>query len=1051
MWTACWPGLLAIATASWASDVETCVGQAGWTLLCPVARTHVRVDGRLAEWDMTKAPVVLDRAHLGVELREDPPTGTDVDLSARVALTWKGSKLFVGASVTDDEVTGLAPRKQWGHPWEHDSLMMFLLPTGGGVLAGRLAQTPAAPYPSRGIFGLSFHGSGERPRPIAGLTYAARRTPNGYDVEGAIDFSAYGWAVRPGDVFRFALIVADRDPGQSGPSGFGQWVWRLGDRFRGETSDRWGLLRLLDDRGTGLDLYCSDPEPLASEPLEVGGTADAVRSGVALARLELCDPQGKVVAERSVNVPLVAGKRTRFRTTLAAAGAPGRHMLRAVTTVGGKHRNGPSVPILIRSKRARPTAVLPPGRSGQYYTDDPARYRLPHLLIRERQVTRQDYLARAKANMEGVMGYNPHQFKRAWRWAHTYGVAAAVLYKATGQKRYADYAKAAWDSSLRWSRKGTAFHFMYVHMIKIMADVMRETGVFTEQDDPEIREHIVNWAHKACWGCYGWKANPWRRGAGHSSLGPAVARGLAALYYPDVTDAAFWKKYCEATFNDSWRFRDNIYNDTNYQPLWFFHMTMYGHLGKRPEVFTDREIRKVWDRYLYYMHPMGAHPSIGDGQGWNQEFHKYVLLFEMLARYTKDGRYKWAAHRLFQYAEDRIDGWATNHIVHHHSAFFYALAWLLADDSVAVKEPDPASRVLMRKELIHAAREKLDPGHQIYQYKPGAGEIADKVMLTSGHDRDGLWAMVECCPHAGHNQPGDTTAILSLVDKTSVLLASPVGRNPANHNRLQVEDLTGLAPPRQTETTTVPTFVNGKSATGAVIRVTGYDHLPVTVERRILFVKQRMMLVRDTATFEVPFLVRMGPAFNHQNVGPQCGETWTNSYVNSLWAYRGTQRWRNPVRDVLVYHAPRPDTRLRVTDFARDGALLTNPLRVRYTWQGLPTTGRVEEFTTLVLPHKPVRDVAKWVRDHVSLVLNTPGQTAFRVTSRPPREWEELVVMNRGGRTLQAGDLKTDAHMLFLAARRGQCKHLFATDASFVEWKGKTLTQSAKRRGLTER
>ena len=595
-------------------------------------------------------------------------------------------------------------------------------------------------------------------------------------------------------------------------------------------------------------------------------------------------------------------------------------------------------------------------------------------------------------------------------------------------------------------------------MIDIMADVMVETGLLTNADHPEIREHLVTWARKSAWGCYGWDGKPWFRGAGHAALGPAVARGVAAIKYPDVEDADFWTRYCDATVNDSLQHGDTIYNDAGYLHGWLWHMSMFGHLSGRDEVFNDPAMKRTWERNLHWMHPMGAHPSIGDATGWNPEFHRYIYLFEMLARHTGDGRYKWAAHRLFEYAEDRIDGWMTTPFIHHYLPWYYALAWHLADDTIEEEEPDPSSRITLRKDLLPVESGRVrDIGWHIYGFELGPRDIPDKIILKSGNDPDGLWAMVECCPITNHNQPGDTTSILCIADKTSVLLPNPVGRLPkvlANHNRLRIEDLSRDAPERESEETTVPWFVEGEIATAVRIHVESYDYLPVAVDREILFVKNRMMLVRDTAEFQAPFHARVGPAFNHQNIGPQRGESWYNGYVSSLFNLweNLTQAFRNPVRDLLVYHAPRPGTRLTAKESRQGGAgaTLTNPLRVWYARECLPDAGQIEEFTTLLLPHDPVLQVSDWVKNSVVVEYNEPGRTLYRISNELGDGSEEIVLMNRGGRIPRIGNLETDASMLYLSATAGDITRVFATAATFVEWKGERIV-SAKQPQRLER
>ncbi len=1039
--------LMLAANTALASEptIRTWTGEPGLAILAPMA-DDIHLDGDLTDWDLDRTSVPLNRVNLTPA--DGDESSADSGLNARVAMQWAGQTLYVAASVTAGELEGI----QFGY------LQVRFQPGGTGILAGRFPDKnvaylePGTGSVQDGVFEMTFQQPDEEQPGTPGLAYKTRKTSNGYELEASIDFSREGWDFQPGDVLRVAAKVSYHDSRQEKRLQKGYLVWRQWKTYRGSTAGYWGRLRLLDRDGLGLDLF-SSTSLKESEPLPIGGTADAVLDAE-LASIRLRDSAGNIVVEKPLPLRFQADKRTTLRAMLSEDGVPaGTYTLEAELT--GERIYGSPVVIEVEAERVAPKVPSLEDAPSHFYTEDPSRYRKFHLPIRRREVSKNDYLPRARELFEESMEIDfDSEHHRAWAWAHTRGMTAAILYKATGEERYAKYARRAWKSSLAFARDGSEYVFMNIQMIDIMADVMRETGLLTDDDEPEIREHLVTWAHKSCWGCYGWDGNPWFRGAGHAALGPAVARGIAALKYPDVENSDFWTRYCNATLGDSLQHEDTIYNDGGYLHGWMWHLSMFGHLSGREEIFNSPGIKRTWERNLYWMHPMGAHPSLGDATGWNQEFHRYIYLFEMLALHTGDGRYKWAAHRLFEYAEDRIDGWQTSPFIHHYLPWYYALAWYIADDSIAEVEPDPASRVTMRKDLVPVESGMVrDIGWHIYSFELGPKDIPDKVILKSGNDPGDLWAMVECCPITNHNQPGDTTSIICIADQTSVVLPNPVGRLSkvlAGHNRLHIEDLSRDAPQREKEATTVPVFTEGEIATAVELHVENYAYLPVTVDRRILFVKNRMILVRDTARFNAPFFARVGPAFHHQNIGPERGETWSNSHVGSLFNLweQLTQAFRNPVRDLLVHHAPRPETRLTAQEFPQEGAgaTRTNPLRVWYAWEGLPEEGQVEEFTTLLLPHDPVLKVADWVDKTVQVALNEPGRTAYRIHKDDATQ--ELVLMNRNRDKLQIDELVTDASMLYLSATTGSVNRVFATDATYVEWRGERIVEADQRQLL---
>ena len=117
-------------------------------------------------------------------------------------------------------------------------------------------------------------------------------------------------------------------------------------------------------------------------------------------------------------------------------------------------------------------------------------------------------------------------------------------------------------------------------------------------------------------------------------------------------------------------------------------------------------------------------------------------------------------------------------------------------------------------------------------------------------------------------------------------------------------------------------------------------------------------------------------------------------------------------------------------------------MRVWYAWQGLPLPGQIEEFTTLLLPHEPVRDVAPWVERSVQLVLNQPGRTVFRIRRDAGSDRHEFILMNRAGDPLHVEGLETDASTLYLSAGSATADCVFATEATYVKWQGETVAES---------
>jgi len=61
----------------------------------------------------------------------------------------------------------------------------------------------------------------------------------------------------------------------------------------------------------------------------------------------------------------------------------------------------------------------------------------------------------------------------------------------------------------------------------------------------------------------------------------------------------------------------------------------------------DPEALYFHGRFAHELSPCGDLPAYGDGPAWLGL--ALVPQFEHMAKVTRDGRYKWAAHRAFEY------------------------------------------------------------------------------------------------------------------------------------------------------------------------------------------------------------------------------------------------------------------------------------------------------------------------------------------------------------------------------------------------------------------
>lgn len=190
--------------------------------------------------------------------------------------------------------------------------------------------------------------------------------------------------------------------------------------------------------------------------------------------------------------------------------------------------------------------------------------------------------------------------------------------------------------------------------------------------------------------------------------------------------------------------------------------------------------------------------------------------------------------------------------------------------------------------------------------------------------------------------------------------------------------------------------------------------------------KNRFLATREIVTFEESFEARVAPLWNTQNIGPQLGEHWANTFVHQPVADNGTRSMKSPPVDLLVWFAPRDDCRLQVIDrLIEDPRAEACPNQVRYAWEGTPAAGEKLVFTQVYYPHPPYRSraVSNNPNPNVSaayaselqatahasgirVIRDDPEATILRLELQPGEvEW---VVFNPAGATPQLDEVETD-------------------------------------------
>ena len=1010
------------------------------------------VDGLLGDWPARLFTVTLDAAHMRGSNQANPPVvGGDRDCSGKVALAWDGTFLYVALQATDDVLAPVDRGTGYRRPWFHDGLMLGLHAHAGLQRTGRYGpEVRLHPSDSHVQIGLNYHQAEAEARSLPGrCEYVVARTSRGYAIEARIELAALGYhAPAPGDRLKCTMILVDRDPGKGDEDAFGQLIWQMGPPGTHTGPADWADLVLMRN-GHAASVTAAGCDVDGCPHLGVKAALYAGSPGLVFRGARLRDGSGAVVRrlETSRNVP--AGEDLSAVARMDVGGlSAGDYELALVVRAGDEERNGQATAtVQLGAPRG------PPAPPSPVYVMSPWRYQLSAKRARPRtfeRLNRDAYLdilrEHARRTIEPLM-YN--SFDGPNRHAHRPGFLAAYMYRETRDPFYAKAARAAFDSAVAWTTSQDKQGDHKTEWYWLMVDLMRESGLLADIDDARVREFLLTVARRACKGHYGWDSKPWRRGAGHSALGPAVARYYAVHRYPDIPEADLFRKYYELTWNDWWEYRDTIYNDTGYRSLFLHHVFLCAYLTGREDVFSDPEAAKFWERLLHTTAPCGAFPHYGDTNGWNGDSGRYAFFFEYLATKRRDGRFKWAAQRIVDYFVNHSVDMHDYHMQSDCMVYSLALAHMVADDSVEPKAPGRASCLLTRREL-----HKQDPnrrqeefGHQVYDFRLGPEEVPDKIVFKSGDRAEYLWALIDVCGDGDHNTPGEPTNVAALIDRETVLTCNSgyMDETPDLHNVVFAEDLEGRPKGHEAMQISVPEFHDWAHASYARVRVGSYHGWPLDEERQFLFGRYRFLLLKDVVTFTDAWMCRLGPCWQTQQVGPEVGPHWANTWIENLFLTGlgtggGFHRWRNPAWDLLVYHPPQASCRLEVVNRFEEQPWRMLPIRLRYCWEGMAQKGDRLHFTTLLLPHEPVRKPRE-IAEKIEVLADEPDLTALRVSA--DRYFEDWMVLNDTGGPVTVGDIETDARQLhlYLRSQHPPARRVMAEGVGSIRFRGETVAE----------
>ncbi|MHB9023923.1 MAG: sugar-binding protein [Armatimonadota bacterium] len=1052
---------------------------AQYLLLKP--KKPIVIDGKLTEWDMARTPYTIngtdnDPLHAFRGIDQYNPLKGDADLSGRVAVAWDETALYLALQVVDDHLLGIDPQcgnDQGPAPWECDSLMISLY----SYRQPMINNSPYHPYP---YLSIRYAPTGPNPRGklVGGAAgrqtraakywvntrnakWACAETKDGYAMETAIPWKDLGFAARPGEALRMAFLLADTDPDEP--------LSQVGWAFAYEARDL-PIFRLADRTDMLGQLTVSAEAIPTNGTWRLRAQLDALAGPARLGAVTITDAAGKTVYSRPINLQVPAGM-TGSALQEFKAGAlptPGSYTAHLLAGAGAQQRVITTQPFRIVAPAAQQPVVA--SQQGEIRHQEPLRYAHDafaefrsgwnrHNFVKGKE----DYVPYLRKWAEpGLKGLARHYIATK----HPYGWDAALqciaLYKMTGDDEYATLGRDIMDYTLT-SGEFNWFKNTAVALYRYLTWKQDPDSPLAPKDAEKrylanlckLAEHPANHyfgetgTHNRVWMSYALlKIARIEAEKAGKPIDPRVIAytDLHDKLIGDVGDAD------DASAEYHWVFFDAA-------------IGIYFHTGDWEAFRNIKGYKKTLDRYVEMAGPSGACPQFGNCNGWHSGY--YTLgAYELMAAVTRDGRYRWTAHRIAEYYYNHLyeqaNQWSFNF---GYTLRAFTWAYLLADDRVPVREPNPQSRFTWRHPLSPTPETLRSQPGAWHRMMDGNSWIPDKAVLNSDNNPQSMWALVDLLPIGGHaaETPGN---IIALMAHDSALLAgqgySDVG--PHTSNILWVEDLDGMQSDPREVVTQVPIVVEDPAFTFLRMQVTSYAHLPITYTRDILFYKNGFMLVKDRAKFHASMKVRLGPSFHTRNLGPQCGTQWFNTYYDYLYSTglglgNGVQAVRNPAWDLLVYFTPRPTYTQAVTDRFKENPAQCSPIQLRQIWSGLTTQGQELTFTSILLPHAPVANVQSWLDPpgdtkeprRIEIIRDDDKLTVVKIIGEMDNvnklRRETWVMLNETGTLAVAGPLESDALLAVVGYQpNGTIEHRAIAGGTLLRFKG--VDESANARKL---
>ncbi|MBT3376818.1 MAG: hypothetical protein HN742_09800 [Lentisphaerae bacterium] len=1049
------------------------LGPSPWEVPVPFASRTI--DGDLADWGLPQAALAtIDPEKAGkdptISLHLNDPANAfkgAADLSAHVAVTWDDQNLYIAGIVRDDDLRGIkpdTPHNVGPSGWACDSVM-FRIHSFRQPLKTNSPFTPtpfmALRYekPADGRGNLVNNAKGQLEKTTTywklpeGSILASRETTDGYHVEAAVPWASLAFRPQAGEPLFCGFLLADIDEGEK--------LNQLGRWFSGETkaTATFRLVRRPEATGT---LSLSSRRPESGRRWSVSWQIDARTADVTARALVVKGSDGGE-QRFPINVSVPKGQTAKDVVVVDKVSLEiGPAEVRLVAAIGQE-----SVPLCSEALEVapgRPPAPLVSNPPGELHHHRPDRVAHSAYEDHRRGIVRHDFVtdrsgyeryllthvkAYVDAQMEGAL-------KRKTPHISGYALKCVTLYRLTKDERYMNWARDAIELALDLQEKTLKADRLFgLTQVRYHAWLHDPDGGLAPPDAEERFQTL--WARAASEYDKGWMFAEWgyHNRCYHRHYLLKIASHFARQLGKPVTAEA--EKYM--AFHDPIldAFGAATDNSSGYHWVGFRYPAYFAQAVDDLESLADN---KGWvdalQRWRLYSSPSGALPNFGDTSGWGTGAGQAMAYYEMMGRVTRDGRFRWQAHRIAEYLYNHF--WPRHDQYHGPRDFIaggFCRAWLFSDDSVAPVPRKTKSAITFRTRCVSTTEAERTAQPGLCPTKMIEEQVPDKLVLSSGKDPSHLWGLVELIDKGGHcgRLPGH---IAALTQHDAALLAGQgyYERSADFNNTLWIEDMDGIAADPRPMRTEVPRFVEDSALTYARIRAQRYNQMPVDYEREIVFVKNAFVLVKDRVTFRATMRVRFGPCWQTRDLGPQCGADWFNTYYEYIYFTglglgKGVHAYRNPAWDLLVRFAPREDCELSVSDRFGDNPYRPSPTQLRQSWTGIATPGQTFTFTSVLLPHGPAFDVRPYA-DWIEFLVDNDDTTLVRVRTEFDNvhhfQSTHWLLLQEQGAAVSAEGFAGDARLALVTRdRRDRVRPAVIIDGDNLILDGKDLSAKARR------